>query len=48
MKADDEITITGELAASSICNANLNINKDAVTIACSGPFRSPISVQSDH
>ena len=32
MKADDEITITGELAASSFCNANLNINKDAVTI----------------
>ena len=32
MKADDEITITGELAASSFCNAKLNISKDAVTI----------------
>lgn len=32
MKADDEITTTGGIAASSYCNAKLKINNDAVAI----------------
>ena len=32
MKASDEIDITGDLVASSFCNAKLTINKDVVTI----------------
>ena len=33
MKADDEITTTGGIAASSYCNAKLKINNDVVTIS---------------
>jgi hypothetical protein len=32
MKASDEIDITGDIVASSFCNAKLNINKDVVII----------------
>ncbi len=32
MKASDEFYITGDLVASSYCNARLNINKDVVAI----------------